>query len=284
MLRALVSMLLGLAVLSGFNAVATSAERILLASTTSLDNSGFYEHLLPHFTADTGIVVSVIAVGTGKAIAIAKKGDADLLVVHDRKAELAFVGQGYGHDCTAFMYNRYVVVGPPANPAGIRRDMTLRQVMRSIVDTRSRFISRGDQSGTHKRELTLWSMADLQPSPKFTWYYDVGRGMGTVLTMANELSAYTLSDYATWLSFNHRSNLVILFDSKRYMYNPYSVILVDAKHHPKINSRGARRFADWLRSTRSLQLIADFKVQGQQVFTPIPVAAQKPCNLVLPGT
>lgn len=252
------------------------SEKVLLASTTSLDNSGFYKYILPRFTADTGVQVLVIAVGTGKAIAIAEKGDADLLIVHDRKSELAFMAAGYGLTCTPFMYNQYVIVGPPENPAAIEQDMRIGDVMQSISKTESIFVSRGDDSGTHKKELSLWEIAGLSPHAKDRWYYEVGRGMGTVLTMANEIPAYTLSDYATWLSFNHRANLRVLFNRKEYMYNPYSIILLNPKRYAHLNNAGAERFAKWLTSDKGLAAIASFRVKDRQVF--YPIRGTKPCR------
>ena len=142
-----------------------------------------------------------------------------LLIAHDRRSELDFVAAGYGVERVTFMYNQYVIVGSPQNPAGIKQDMDISEVMNSIMNNRSSFISRGDDSGTHKKELALWNMAGIVPFAKDKWYKEAGRGMGTVLTMANELLAYTLSDYATWLSFKNRSNLVVLFNRKEYMYN-----------------------------------------------------------------
>ena len=245
--------------------------RVVLASTTSTDNSGLYEYLLPEFTAETGIKVDVIAVGTGRAIKIAEQGDADLLIVHDKQSELAFVNAGYGIDRYAFMYNDYILVGPKLDTIGIRYSATTRiaQAMQMIASNTVPFISRGDDSGTHKKELSLWALADVDLSKPNGWYREVGAGMGATLNIANELSAYTLADRATWISFNNRDNLVIVKENDPLLYNFYSVILVNPKRWPEINSQDARRFYQWLLSPRGLALIASFRVKGKQLFYPI---------------
>ena len=253
-------------------------KQVVLASTTSLDNSGLYEHLLPHFTDDTGIQVSVVAVGTGRALEIGRNGDADAVIVHDRQSELAFINAGYGINCATFMYNYYAIVGPAGNPAGITREMDAVQALRLIANSGSLFISRGDDSGTHKREQSLWRMAGIVPPAKGSWYYESGRGMGAVLTMANELLAYTLSDSSTWLSFGNRLNLVLLIQGGAHMYNPYSIILTNPARHAAVNHRGARRFAQWLTSEKGLSLVERFQTRGVQAFYPLREPGRKSCN------
>lgn len=245
--------------------------RIVLASTTSTDNSGLYEYLLPEFTAATGITVAVVAVGTGRAIKIAEQGDADLLIVHDEQSELAFVDAGYGIDRRTFMYNDYILVGPRLDSIGIKNSPTTRieQAMRIIADRAATFVSRGDDSGTHKKELLLWALADVDLNAAASWYREVGTGMGATLNIANELSAYTLADRSTWVSFNNRGNLVIVKENDPLLYNYYSIILVDPERWPQINFKAAQRFYRWLTSPQGSALIASFRVKGVQLFYPI---------------
>ena len=245
--------------------------RIILASTTSVDNSGLYDYLLPKFTADNGIRVDVVTVGTGRALAMAEHGDADVLIVHDEQSELAFVNAGYGIDRRTFMYNDYVLVGPKKDTLGIKDSPTtsIAQAMQMIVGSSATFISRGDDSGTHKKELFLWALAGIDLSAVDVWYREVGAGMGATLNIANELSAYTLVDRSTWISFNNRDNLVIVKENDPLLYNYYSIILVNPKRWPGINATDARRFYQWLLSPHSLELIKSFRVAGVQLFYPI---------------
>lgn len=242
------------------------ARSIVLASTTSTDNSGLYEVLLPAFKRDTGIEVRVIAAGTGRALSIASRGDADVLVVHDEASELEFVRAGYGVDRRTFMYNDYVLVGSVADAAGVKGSSGVISAFRRIAQGGALFVSRGDDSGTHKKELSLWRSAlDATPAGR-GWYREVGRGMGATLNIANELGAYTLSDRSTWVSFNNRANLQVVLENDPPLHNPYSVILVNPGRHPGVRFHEARIFADWLTSRRSLALIRDFKVRGRQLF------------------
>ncbi len=251
-------------------AAATPPPAVTLASTTSTDNSGLYDHLLPKFTAATGIAVRVIAVGTGRALSIGRRGDADVLVVHDPEAEREFVAAGHGVARVPFMYNDFVVVGPRADPAGVRAAGDVLDGLRMIAQGRSPFVSRGDDSGTHKKELRLWRAAGLAPAtPAAAWYREAGAGMGAVLNLANELPAYTLTDRATWISFENRDALVLLIENQPPLYNPYSVIRVNPRRHPSVNHAGAERFAKWLRSPRAHALIADYRVRGVQLFHPL---------------
>lgn len=266
-------------ILTMLSANTNGSDQIVLASTTSLDNSGLYEYLLPHFKDATGIEVSVIAVGTGRALNIGRMGDADVLIVHDRESELEFIKAGYGIDCRTFMYNEYVIVGPGHNPAGIHPDMAIRQAMNVIKKSGVPFISRGDDSGTHKKELFLWGISGITPSARDSWYIESGKGMGGVLNMANEKLAYTLSDYSTWVSFNNKSNLILLLKQKPPMYNPYSIILVNPERYPEINHRGARRFFDWITGTKGLALIERFKVRDTQLFQPLRGEKRTSCAL-----
>ncbi len=242
------------------------ARSIVLASTTSTDNSGLYEVLLPAFKRDTGIEVRVIAVGTGRALNVASRGDADVLVVHDEASELEFVRAGYGVNRRTFMYNDYVLVGSIADVGGVKGAGGVISAFRRIARSGALFVSRGDDSGTHKKEVSLWRSALGATPAGSDWYRDVGRGMGATLNIANELGAYTLSDRSTWVSFNNRANLQVVLENDPPLHNPYSVILVNPERHPGVRFHEARIFADWLTSRRSLALIRNFKVRGQQLF------------------
>ena len=263
-----------LVVIVALTAVVQATERrIVLASTTSADNSGLYDYLLPRFTATTGIRVDVIAAGTGRALKIAEQGDADLLIVHDEQSELAFVNAGYGIDRCTFMYNDYVLVGAAADNLSISNTPTtdIAQAMQIIATNAATFISRGDDSGTHKKELALWALAGVDITAADAWYREVGAGMGATLNIANELSAYTLADRSTWISFNNRDNLVIVKENDPLLYNYYSVILVNPKRWSKINSQDARSFYQWLLSPQSLALIKSFNIRGLQLFYPLKI-------------
>ncbi len=242
---------------------------VTLASTTSTDHSGFYDYLLPKFTADTGIRVRVIAVGTGRALSIGRRGDADLLIVHDRESELEFVAEGHGVARIPFMYNDYVLVGPRGDPGGLRSANDVLDAMRLIARDRRLFVSRGDDSGTHKKELQLWRAAGFVPGAGDAWYRESGAGMGAVLNLANELPAHTITDRSTWVSFNNRDSLVLLVENQPPLHNPYSVILVNPEKHPAVNHRDAGRLAKWLTSPRGLEWIGGFRVRGTQLFHPL---------------
>ena len=244
-------------------------QSILLASTTSTDNSGLYDFLLPAFTRETGIEVRVVALGTGRALNIASRGDADVLIVHDEPSELEFMRQGYGIRRDTFMFNDYVLVGPVGDAKCIKCAGSVAEALRAIFEAGTIFISRGDDSGTHKKELFLWRMALGEVPAAKSWYREVGEGMGATLTIANELGAYTLSDRSTWISFNNRNNLEIVVENEPPLHNPYSVILVNPAIHPGIRFEQARVFVDWLLSEKGLALIRNFKLRGQQLFFPI---------------
>lgn len=251
---------------------ATDHDRfIIVASTTSAENSGLYDYLLPPFTAQTGIQVKVVAVGTGQALALAARGDADLVIVHDQESELAFVDSGCGIDRRTFIYNDYVIVGPATDPAAVANAPSVSAAMVAIVQSNddSVFISRGDNSGTHKRELSLWKKAGIKVQAlQRSRYLEIGGGMGRSLNMANSMNAYTLTDRATWLSFQNRSQLRIVVENKPPLFNPYSVIRVSAACHPHVRHRQALLFVEWLTSTPTLHRLQQFKVAGQQLFFP----------------
>lgn len=262
-------------VLSGLLALARapagSGERVFitLASTTSTQNSGLLAHILPLFEAESGIVVRVIAVGTGQAIRIAKRGDADVLLVHHRSSEEVFVKDGFGVRRHDVMYNDFVIVGPKSDPARIVGSGDGAAALAQIAKARAVFVSRGDNSGTHKKENELWSAARVDPVPSSgTWYLETGLGMGAALNVASEKNAYVLSDRGTWISFSNKSDLVVLVEGDKNLFNPYGVILVDPQRHPHVKAKEGQIFIDWITSRRGQAAIAGFRRDGQQLFYP----------------
>lgn len=239
---------------------------ITLASTTSTQNSGLYAHLLPLFKEETGIAVNVVAVGTGQAIKIAENGDADALLVHHRPSEDAFVANGFGIERRDVMYNDYVIIGPQDDPAGVAKSQTISETLNAIETAQSLFISRGDDSGTHKKERELWASAALSPTGNH--YREIGAGMGAALNMAAATDAYLMSDRGTWLSFGNRQNLKILFQGESQLRNPYGLILVNPAKHPHVDTASARRFSSWLTSKAGQQAIANFRFENKQLFCP----------------
>ena len=240
--------------------------RILVQSTTSTQNSGLYDYLIPKFEAETGYQVAVVAVGTGQAIKNAMNGDADVLLVHAMQSELHFVEQGFGVQRYDVMYNDFVLIGPKHDPANIAHLNTVNDALKALQQTEQRFISRGDDSGTHKKELRLWQAADVQPEGK--WYVETGSGMGATIRMAVEMNGYTLTDRATWIAFNGKEDHRILLSGQNELFNQYGVIAVNPAKHPHVNRAGADVFITWLLSPHGQQMIAEFKVQGQQLFFP----------------
>lgn len=248
------------------SASAIASERVLLQSTTSTQNSGLYDYLLPKFTEQTGIAVDVVAVGTGQALRNARNGDADLLIVHSKPDEDAFVAEGFGLARHDLMYNDFVVIGPKSDPANVRAATTVAQVLDSIHQNKSIFVSRGDDSGTHKKELRLWSDAGL--APEGSWYREIGSGMGATLRMTIEVQGYTISDRATWLAFADKRDAEILFQGDPPLFNQYSVIVVNPDRHPHIHLDEATAFQDWLLSDAGQQIIASYTRSGEQLFFP----------------
>jgi tungstate transport system substrate-binding protein len=240
---------------------------ITLASTTSTRDSGLFEHVLPRFQAKTGVAVRVVAVGTGQAIELGRRGDADVLLVHDRKSEDAFVAEGFGLPRRDVMYNDFVLVGPEGDPAGVRGSATAAAALAKIAAAKAVFASRGDDSGTHKAELRLWQAAGVDPKPASgTWYRETGSGMGATLGVAGELGAYVLADRATWASFQNPRGLAVLVEGDPVLRNPYGVIVVNPQRHPHVKAELAGRFADWLTSAEGRGAIESFQVGGKQVF------------------
>lgn len=237
-----------------------------LATTTSTANSGLLDYLLPKFEAKCGCKVHVIAVGTGKALKLGEDGNVDVVLVHARPAEDAFVAAGHGVDRKDVMYNDFVLIGPNNDPARIKGEKDVLAAMKKIADAKWKFISRGDDSGTDQMEKGYWKALGMKPEGK--WYVSAGQGMGEVLMMAGEMRAYTLSDRGTYFSYRDKIGLPILMQGDPRMFNPYGVIAVNPKKYPDVNYKGATEFIDWLTSAEGQKLIADFKVGGEQLFTP----------------
>jgi len=237
-----------------------------LATTTSTANSGLMEFLLPVFTKDTAIEVQVIAVGTGKALRLGREGDVDAVLVHARSAEQAFIDAGFGVERFDVMYNDFVLIGPPKDPAQISTSHSVIEVLKKIHDTKSAFISRGDDSGTHKKEMSLWQKTDY--SPQGDWYKSVGQGMGKVIQIANELGAYTITDRGTWLAYQSKSNLALLYHGDQPLFNPYGIIAVNPKHHPHAHYESAESLISWLTSDKGQHMIGEFTVKGEKLFIP----------------
>lgn len=239
---------------------------ITVASTTSTQNSGLFQSILPQFTRDSGISVRVVAVGTGQALRIARNGDADLLLVHHRPSEDAFIAEGYGIERRDVMYNDFILVGPPADPANIRDAANAADALSRIARAGQTFISRGDDSGTHLKERELWALAGLAPAGP--WYLEAGAGMGTTLNLAVAKDAYVLTDRGTWITFGNKGGLRRLFSGDPKMYNPYGVVLMNPERFPHVKAEAAGAFADWLVSEAGQAAISAFRIEGFQAFCP----------------
>jgi tungstate transport system substrate-binding protein len=253
----------------GWTAAFAQDRTITVASTTSTEQSGLFGYLLPIFSRASGIAVKVVAVGTGQALDIGRRGDADVVLVHDRPAEDRFMAEGQGVKRFDVMYNDFVIAGPKSDPAHIAGDKDVVEAMRKIASAKAPFISRGDHSGTHEAELRLWKDAGIKlAGVKGDWYREIGQGMGAALNMAASSDAYLLSDRGTWLSFKNRGELVILTEGDKRLFNQYGVMLVNPAKHPNVNTRDGQAFIDWLISPKGQQTIADYKVGGEQLFFP----------------
>jgi tungstate transport system substrate-binding protein len=249
---------------------AVAQERsIIVASTTSTEQSGLFGFILPIFAARTGIRVNVVAVGTGQALDIGRRGDADVVFVHDRPAEDKFMAEGFGVKRYDVMYNDFVIIGPKADPAHISGGKDVVEAFRKIAATHAPFISRGDRSGTHAAELRYWKEARIDiDAAKGPWYRDIGQGMGPALNMASSANAYVLADRGTWLAFKNRSELAILVEGDERLFNQYGVMLVNPAKHPNVKVEEGQAFIDWLISGDGQQTIAHYKVGGGQLFFP----------------
>jgi tungstate transport system substrate-binding protein len=253
-----------------FAATAVAQDKsILVASTTSTQDSGLFGHLLPLFKSKTGIDVRVVAQGTGQAIDTGRRGDADVVFVHARLAEEQFVAEGFGVKRYPVMYNDFILVGPQRDPAGIKGSKDIVSALKTLKDKGVPFISRGDKSGTHQAELKLWSLAGVGiAKDKGPWYREIGQGMGAALNSASASNAYVLADRATWLSFKNKGDLVIAVEGDKRLFNQYGVILVNPAKHPSVKKELGQQFIDWLVSAEGQKAIADYKVNGEQLFYP----------------
>ncbi|QFZ86812.1 tungsten ABC transporter substrate-binding protein [Variovorax paradoxus] len=241
---------------------------IVLASTTSTEQSGLFKHLLPQFTKATGTEVRVVAVGTGQALDMARRGDADALFVHDQPAEEKFVAEGFGLARQAVMYNDFVLIGPKSDPAGVRgKDIAV--ALKRLGTTGTAFVSRGDKSGTHSAELRQWKLAGIDlATAKPAGYKECGCGMGQALNIAASTNAYVLSDRGTWLNFKNRADLGIVVEGDKQLFNQYGVIVVNPAKHPHVKKDLAQGFADWVVSRDGQAAIASYKIGGEQLFFP----------------
>jgi len=248
------------------------AARITLATTTSTDNSGLLEVILPPFEQARGVRVDVIATGSGKALKLAERGDVDLVWVHAPAAEQAFMDAGLGVNRRVVMYNDFVILGPADDPAGVAQARTVVSVLRSIAGAEAPFVSRGDDSGTHKRERALWQEVGIEPARASrvagSWYVEAGQGMGATLTMAEEKQAYVLCDRGTYLAFKDRLDLVLLYENPTELKNIYHVIAVNPKRHPQVHYAEALALIDWLTSPEGQAIIGNFRKEGQVLFHP----------------
>ena len=276
MLKRLISAGAVLAALSA-GAPAPAQERsIIVASTTSTEDSGLFGHILPLFKAATGITVKVVAQGTGQALDTGRRGDADVVFVHARAQEEKFLAEGFGVQRFDVMYNDFVLVGPRADPAGIAGGKDIAAALRTLAGAGAPFISRGDNSGTHSAELALWKTAGLNPAgEKPAWYRSIGQGMGAALSMAGASGAYTLSDRGTWLSFRNPGDLVIAVEGDARLFNQYGVMLVNPARHAHVKLAEGQAFVDWLISAEGQNAIRAFQINGQQLFFPNAVDAKK---------
>ncbi len=243
---------------------------IVVASTTSTQDSGLFEYLLPIFKQKTGITVKVVAQGTGQALDTGRRGDADVVFVHAKSAEERFLAEGEGVKRFAVMYNDFVLIGPKSDPAGIKDMKDVAKAMQIIKDKQASFISRGDRSGTHIAELTLWNKdagIDIEKD-KGAWYKSIGQGMGAALNTAGASNAYVLSDRGTWIHFKNKGDLQILVEGDKRMFNQYGVMLVNPAKHPNVQKELGQEFIDWLVSPEGQKTIANYKIEGEQLFYP----------------
>jgi tungstate transport system substrate-binding protein len=244
-------------------------QSIVVASTTSTQDSGLFGHILPLFKAKTGIDVKVIALGTGQALDTARRGDADVVFVHAKSAEDKFLAEGFGVKRYPVMYNDFILIGPTGDPAGIKGSKDIVAALKTLKDKGVPFISRGDKSGTHIAEINLWKLAGIDiAAEKGSWYKAIGQGMGAALNTASAANAYVLSDRGTWLSFKNKGDLVVAVEGDKRLFNQYGVMLVNPRKHPTVKKELGQQFIDWLVSPEGQQAIAEYKINGEQLFYP----------------
>ncbi|MBV9558662.1 MAG: substrate-binding domain-containing protein [Pseudolabrys sp.] len=263
-----------IALLAGFVAVsvnlASAQERfITVASTTSTEQSGLFGYLLPKFTEKTGIKVRVVALGTGQALDVGRRGDADVVFVHDKAAEEKFLAEGWSTKRQDVMYNDFIIVGPKSDPAKVNGSKDVLDALKKIAAAKAPFISRGDRSGTHAAELRYWKDAGVDINAvKGDWYKEIGQGMGPALNMGSSTNAYVLTDRGTWLSFKNRGDLVVAVEGDKRLFNQYGVMLVNPAKHPQVKAADGQAFVDWVVSREGQNTIAGYKIEGQQLFFP----------------
>ena len=242
---------------------------IVVASTTSTQDSGLFGHILPIFTKKTGIAVKVVAQGTGQALDTGRRGDADVVFVHAKAQEEKFLAEGHGVKRSPVMYNDFIIIGPKADPAKIKGTKDVAAALRKIMDAKATFISRGDRSGTHSAELKLWKDSGIDiEKDRGAWYKSIGQGMGAALNTAQGSNGYVLSDRATWINFKNKDGLEIVVEGDKRLFNQYGVMLVNPEKHPNVKKAEGQAFIDWLISPEGQKAIADYKINGEQLFFP----------------
>ncbi|HSV23273.1 MAG TPA: substrate-binding domain-containing protein [Xanthobacteraceae bacterium] len=259
-----------LAATTGFGGAAFAQDKsIVVASTTSTQDSGLFGYLLPLFKAKTGIDVKVVAQGTGQALDTARRGDADVVFVHAKAAEEKFLAEGFGVKRFPVMYNDFILIGPARDPGGIRGMSDIVAALKAIRDKRAPFVSRGDRSGTHQAELALWATAGIDIArDKGAWYREIGQGMGAALNTAGAMEAYTISDRGTWISFRNRGDLIVAVEGDQRLFNQYGVMLVNPAKHPGVKTELGQQFISWLVAPEGQRAIANYQIDGQQLFFP----------------
>ena len=269
-MKKLIGTLLGsLSIMLAAGSALAQDKFIVGASTTSTEQSGLFGHILPQFEAASGVKVKVVALGTGQALDTARRGDADVVFVHDQAAEEKFVAEGYGVERLAVMYNDFVLVGPKGDPASAAGGSDIVEALKKVFAAEAPFVSRGDKSGTHAAELRLWKMADIDIAVrKGAWYRDSGSGMGPALNMAASLNAYILADRGTWLAFKNRQDLQIAVEVDKRLFNQYGVILVNPAKHPHVKREMGQQFIGWIVSPQGQAAIASYQIGGEQLFFP----------------
>jgi tungstate transport system substrate-binding protein len=252
-----------------FSPACAAEKSIVVASTTSTQDSGLFDYLLPLFKAKTGIDVKVVAQGTGQALDTARRGDADVVLVHAKSAEEKFLAEGYGVKRYPVMYNDFILIGPRGDPAEVKGSQDILASLAAIKRKGATFISRGDRSGTNIAELDLWRLAGIDiAASRGPWYREIGQGMGAALNTASADNAYVLSDRGTWLAFKNKGDLVIAVEGDKHLFNQYGVMLVNPQKHPTVKREAGQQFIDWLISPEGQRRIADFKINGEQLFYP----------------
>jgi tungstate transport system substrate-binding protein len=257
------------AVLAGISTASAQDKSIVVSSTTSTQDSGLFGHILPLFKVKSGIDVKVVSQGTGQALDTGRRGDADVVFVHAKSAEEKFLAEGFGVKRYPVMYNDFVLIGPKNDPAGIKGSKDIAAALKSIKAKGVAFISRGDKSGTHQAELNLWKVAGIDiAADKGPWYKEIGQGMGAALNTASASNAYVLADRGTWISFKNKGDLVIAVEGDKRLFNQYGVILVNPAKHPNVKKELGQQFIDWLVSPEGQKAIANYKINGEQLFYP----------------